>query len=74
MSKMFCTVPEAGALLSLGRWASYEKVRVNDFPVEVIKVGHRKMVPIAALAELLGVPREEVVAEIASLAQAEAAA
>ena len=74
MSKLVCTVPEAGALLSLGRWASYEKVRVNDFPVEVIKVGHRKMVPIAALAELLGVPREEVLAEIDSLEKDGAAA
>ena len=70
MSKLVCTVPEAGAFLSLGRWAAYEKVRVNDFPVAVIQVDHRKMVPIAALAELLGVPREDVVAEIASLAEA----
>ena len=45
------TVPKAGYLLGLGKYASYEAARRGDIPV--IAVGRRKLVPIRALEELL---------------------
>ena len=48
------TVPKAGALLGLGRYASYEAAKAGDLPM--IRVGRRMLVPLRALEELLGLP------------------
>lgn len=48
------SVPRAGALLGLGRSASYSAARRGDLPT--IKIGRRVVVPRARLAELLGEP------------------
>ncbi|KGH48252.1 hypothetical protein IN07_03355 [Modestobacter caceresii] len=45
----------AGSALGMGRTASYELARRGEFPVAVLKVGHRYRVVTAHLRELLGV-------------------
>lgn len=53
------TVPEAGAVLGLGRSASYEAARRNEIPV--LRLGRRRVVPVPLLLSLLGVsPEREV--------------
>jgi excisionase family DNA binding protein len=44
-------VPEAGAMLGLGRNASYEAAKRGDIPV--IKIGKLKRVPKAAFHKML---------------------
>lgn len=48
----------AGSVIGLGRSASYELARRGEFPVPVLKVGHRYRVVTAHLRELLGVSPE----------------
>ena len=45
------SVPEAGALLGLGRNAAYEAARCGELPS--IKIGSRIFVPKSALSRLL---------------------
>jgi excisionase family DNA binding protein len=52
MERMVLSVPEAGRALGLGRCAAYEAARSGVLPV--IQVGRRKLVPLAALEQLLG--------------------
>ena len=47
------TIDEAVRLLGISRNSGYEAVRRGDFPVKVIRVGSRILVPRAALEELL---------------------
>ena len=61
-SQLVCTVPEAGALLDLGRWASYEAARRGDIPT--IAIGRLLKVPISALADKVGMSREDVIAAL----------
>ncbi len=44
----------AGSVLGMGRTAAYEAQRRGDFPVPVLRVGHRFRVVTAHLRELLG--------------------
>lgn len=46
------TVPEAGAVLGLGRSASYEAARRHEIPV--LRLGRRQVVPVPRLLALLG--------------------
>ena len=46
------TVPEAGALVGLGRAASYDAARRGDLPT--IKIGRRMWVPTAKFRSMLG--------------------
>lgn len=46
-----CSIPEAGALLGLGRAAAYEAARRGDLPM--ISLGSRKRCPVAQLERLL---------------------
>ena len=49
-------VPTAGAILAgLCRDESYRAVKRGTFPVPVIKVGRRLVVPTAPILELLGI-------------------
>jgi hypothetical protein len=49
------SVPRAGRLLGMERWAAYDAVRRGAFPVPVIKTsGRRFVVPTAALLRVLG--------------------
>ena len=49
------SVEEAADLLGIGRNAAYEAVREGRFPVRVIKVGVRYLIPRAELEELLSI-------------------
>ena len=49
--RLVLTVEEAGALLSLGRSASYDAVRRGDIPT--IRIGKRILVPRKALEQML---------------------
>ena len=46
------SVPEAGAMIGLGRNASYEAAKAGDIPV--MKIGALKIVPRAKWLQLLG--------------------
>lgn len=50
------SVPEAGRLLGIGSTTARRLDREGLFPVQVLKLGHARRVPTAALLELLGVP------------------
>ncbi len=52
MSRLTTTsVPKAGRLFGLGKYASYEAARRGEIPV--ITMGRRKLVPVRALEEML---------------------
>lgn len=53
------TVEAAAALMGIGRNSAYEAIRENRFPVRIIKVGSRYLIPRADLESLLGIPRHE---------------
>jgi hypothetical protein len=44
----------AGASLKMGRTRTYEAIAQGSFPVEVIRIGRRILVPVAPLLALLG--------------------
>ncbi len=48
------SVPKAGALLGLGRYASYEAAKAGDLPM--IRIGRRMLVPLRALEKMLELP------------------
>ena len=56
--KRTMTVPEAGLVLGLGRGPAYEAARRGDLPT--IRIGRRLLVPVAALARMLGEEPEPV--------------
>ena len=45
--KLTLTVPEAAALLCIGKSLAYDAIRRGEIPS--IRVGHRFLVPVAAL-------------------------
>ena len=47
------TVPKAGKLLGLGRWASYEAAKTGE--IDVMKIRRRKVVRVVWLESVLGV-------------------
>lgn len=49
------SVSEAAALLGISRGAAYESIRTGEFPVEVLRIGRRILVPTAPLLAVLGV-------------------
>ena len=49
------TVPIAGEIIAgWHRDVSYDAVKRGDFPVPVVRVGHRMVVPVAPILALLG--------------------
>jgi hypothetical protein len=48
-------VETAGAILGIGRSKAYELARVGEFPVKVLRIGRRYVVPVAAILHLLDV-------------------
>jgi hypothetical protein len=53
------SIETAGAILGIGRTKAYELARTGGFPVPVIKVGRRYLVPIPRLLALLGAAAAE---------------
>jgi hypothetical protein len=47
-------VGTAGSILGLSRTQSYEALKAGNFPISVIRVGRRIVVPTAPLLRLLG--------------------
>jgi hypothetical protein len=53
-------VPSAGAIVAgLGRDESYRAVKRGTFPVPVIRVGRRMVVPVQPIPDLLGLQAQE---------------
>ena len=52
-------VPESCAALGVSSWSGYEAIKRGDFPVPVIAIGKRLVVPTAPLRKLLGLDAEE---------------
>ena len=48
-------VQTAGAILGIGRTKAYEMVREGNFPVPVLRLGRRIVVPLSTILTLLGV-------------------
>jgi hypothetical protein len=48
----------AGSIFGLSRTQSYEAHKRGDFPVSVIRVGRRLVVPVAPILELLCIPAD----------------
>jgi excisionase family DNA binding protein len=51
MERRTRTITEAAELIGVGRSAAYEAARTGDLPT--IKIGHRILVPVAALERML---------------------
>lgn len=52
------SLAEAAEILGISRSTAYAAVHSNEFPVQVIKIGGRYVVPTRPLLDLLGI--EEV--------------
>jgi len=50
-------IETAGAILGIGRTKAYELAKTNQFPVSLLRVGRRYLVPIPALLRLLDTER-----------------
>lgn len=48
-------VPTAASVLGMGTNAAYDLVRRNEFPVPVLKLGRKYVVPVAGLLTVLGI-------------------
>lgn len=52
--KLTVTLREAADVLNVGHSTAYSAVRADEFPVRVIKIGGRYVIPVKPLLELLG--------------------
>jgi hypothetical protein len=50
----------AGSVLGVGRTVAHELARRGEFPVRVLRLGRRYVVPTADLIEVLGLPPPDV--------------
>ncbi|MEV6922944.1 DNA-binding protein [Dactylosporangium sp. NPDC051485] len=48
-------IETAGAVLGIGRSKAYELAKAEEFPVRVLRIGRRYLVPTSLLLKLLGV-------------------
>ncbi len=51
---MTTDVATAGAILGIGRSKAYELAKSGEFPVTILRVGRRYLVPTSAILALLG--------------------
>jgi hypothetical protein len=47
-------VQTAGAVLGIGRSKAYQMAKADQFPVPLLHIGRRYVVPVAAILQLLG--------------------
>ncbi|MGX7670393.1 helix-turn-helix domain-containing protein [Plantactinospora sp. DSM 117369] len=47
-------VVTAASILGIGRTKAYELAQEGHFPVPILRIGRRYIVPVAAITELLG--------------------
>jgi len=50
---MVCSVAQSAEVLDISRNTAYDAIRTGTFPVEVIRIGRRLLVPTAPLLRLL---------------------
>jgi len=50
---MTTDIATAGEILNIGRSKSYELAKTGEFPVKVLRIGRRYIVPVAAVVRLL---------------------
>ena len=48
-------VETAGAALGVGGFEAYELAKTGEFPVRVVRIGRRYVVPVAAILQLLDI-------------------
>lgn len=53
-----CDLTTAGQVLGVGRTKAHDLARRGEFPVPVLRVGSRYVVPVAGLLRLLEVDRD----------------
>ena len=46
-------LPTAAEILGISRSHAYRLVRTGDFPVRIVRIGNRYIVPVAGLLDLL---------------------
>ena len=51
---MTTDVATAGAILGIGRSKAYELAKSGEFPVSILRIGRRYLVPTSAILALLG--------------------
>jgi hypothetical protein len=51
---MTTDVATAGAILGTGRSKAYELAKIGEFPVAILRIGRRYLVPTSAKLTLLG--------------------
>ena len=51
---MTTDVETAAAIIGIGRTLAYDLVRTDEFPVRLIRLGRRVVVPVSDLLKLLG--------------------
>jgi hypothetical protein len=51
---MTTDVATAGAILGIGRTKAYELAKSGEFPVAILRIGRRYVVPTTAILTLLG--------------------
>jgi len=51
---MTTDVETAAAVMGIGRTLAYDLVRTGDFPVRLLRLGRRVVVPVPDLLKLLG--------------------
>jgi hypothetical protein len=51
---MTTDVGTAGAILGIGRSKAYELAKSGEFPVAILRIGRRYLVPTSAILALLG--------------------
>ena len=51
---MTTDVETAGAILGIGRTKAYELAQAGEFPVRILRIGRRYLVPVPAILQLLG--------------------
>jgi hypothetical protein len=53
---MTTDLPTAAAVLGIGRTLAFDLARTGQFPVRLIRLGRRVLVPVPELLDFLGVP------------------
>ncbi|WP_051723808.1 helix-turn-helix domain-containing protein [Micromonospora chokoriensis] len=48
-------VETAAAILGIGRTKAYKLAKTNEFPVRLLRIGRRYLVPVPAILKLLAV-------------------
>ena len=59
VERLTITVDEAAVLLGISRGSAYESIRTGEFPVDVIRIGSRILIPKQKFMDVLGGKNEQ---------------